>query len=172
MELTDQQKALVQQSTNRKIWLEGIAGAGKTTTGVNRMLHLLEQGVSAESILVYVPQRTLAQPYLNALRQRKQSGGQVTIYTIGSLALKMVDMFWLLVSKDAGFKHPTDLPNFLSLELVQYFMTRAIEPLVDERDYFNSVRIDRARLYSQIVDNLNKAAVVGFPIEDVEERLK
>ena len=40
-------------------------------------------------------------------------------------------------------------------------MTRAIEPLVDERDYFNSVRINRARLYSQIIDNMNKAAVVG-----------
>lgn len=173
MELTDKQKALIQQPTNRKIWLEGIAGSGKTTAGVNRMLHLLDSGVSAESILVYVPQRTLAQPYFNALRKgKKRKGGQVTIYTIGSLALKMVDMFWLLVSKEAGFKQPNDLPNFLSLELVQYFMTRAIEPLVDEKDYFNSVRIDRARLYSQIVDNLNKSAVIGFPIEDIAERLK
>lgn len=173
MELTDKQKALIQQPTNRKIWLEGIAGSGKTTAGVNRMLHLLDSGVSAESILVYVPQRTLAQPYFNALRKgKKRKGGQVTIYTIGSLALKMVDMFWLLVSKEAGFKQPNDLPNFLSLELVQYFMTRAIEPLVDEKDYFNSVRIDRARLYSQIVDNLNKSAVIGFPIENIAERLK
>jgi len=173
MKLTQQQKKLVQQPTDQKIWLEGMAGSGKTTVGVNRLRHLLQNGVSAESILVYVPQRTLAQPYFDALHQQKKyKGGQVTIHTIGSLALKMVDMFWLLVSKEAGFKKPGDQPTFLSLELVQYFMTRAIEPLVDERDYFNSVRIDRARLYSQIVDNLNKSAVVGFPIEDIAERLK
>ena len=51
-------------------------------------------------------------------------------------------------------------------------MTRAIEPLVNQRDYFNSVRIDRARLYSQIVDNMNKAALVGFPISEIGARLK
>ena len=173
MKLTKQQSSIVEQSSNKKIWLEGIAGSGKTTVGVNRMLHLLDSGVPAESILVYVPQRTLGQPYYDALRTgKKRKGGQVTIHTIGSLALKTVELFWLLVSEEAGFKHPNDLPNFLSLELVQYFMTRAIEPLVNEKDYFNSVRIDRARLYSQIVDNLNKSAIVGFPIEDIAERLK
>lgn len=173
MKLSKKQKSLVQQPIDKKIWLEGIAGAGKTTVGVNRLLHLLDDGVSADSILVYVPQRTLAQPYHEALRNdKKRSGGQVTIHTIGSLALKTVELFWLMVSEEAGFKQPNELPNFLSLELVQYFMTRAIEPLVDEKDYFNSVRIDRARLYSQIVDNLNKSAVVGFPIEDIAERLR
>ena len=44
-------------------------------------------------------------------------------------------------------------------------MTRRIEPLIDQRDYFNSVRIDRPRLYSQIIDNMNKAGLVGFPIQ-------
>lgn len=172
MRLTRKQSTLVKQPLNKKIWVEGIAGAGKTTVGVRRLLQMLDEGVPADSILVLVPQRTLAQPYVDALRSKKRKGGQVTIHTIGSLALKMVDLFWLLVSDKAGFKHPTDLPNFMSLELVQYFMTRAIEPLVNEKDYFNSVRIDRARLYSQIVDNLNKSAVVGFPIEDIAERLK
>jgi hypothetical protein len=173
MKLTEQQTEIIKLPLNQKIWLEGMASAGKTTVGVNRVLHLLDSGVSADSILVYVPQRTLVEPYVTALRQRKKhKGGQVTIHTIGSLALKTVDLFWLLVSGEAGFKQPDELPNFLSLELVQYFMTRAVEPLVDEKDYFNSVRIDRARLYSQIVDNLNKSAIVGFPIEDIAERLK
>ncbi len=173
MKLRTQQKEVINQSIDKKIWLEGIAGTGKTTVGVNRLLYLLEQGIPAESILVYVPQKTLAQPYYEALRADKdRRGGQVTIHTIGSLALKTVELFWLLVSEEAGFKKPMDDPTFLSLELVQYFMTRVIEPLVDERDFFTSVRIDRARLYSQIVDNLNKSAIVGFPIEDISERLK
>ena len=36
----------------------------------------------------------------------------------------------------------------------------------------NSVTLDRNRLYSQIIDNLNKAAVVGFPYTEIGERLK
>ena len=136
------------------------------------MLRLLSLGVAAESILIFVPQRSLANPYIVALREHtRYRGGQVSVHTLGSLSLQMVEMFWFLVSGRAGFKHPEDLPNFLSLELVQYFMTRAIEPLVNQRDYFNSVRIDRPRLYSQIVDNMNKAALVGFPISEIGSRL-
>lgn len=171
-QLNAQQSALIQLQRGRKIWLEGVAGAGKTTVGVERALRLLSQGAPAESILIFVPQRSLATPYIDALRDHKlYSGGQVTVHTIGSLSLQMVEMFWFLVAGRAGFKHPLDLPNFLSLELAQYFMTRVIEPLVNQRDYFNSVRIDRARLYSQIIDNMNKAALVGFPIGDIGARL-
>ena len=32
--------------------------------------------------------------------------------------------------------------------------------------------IDRNRLYSQIIDNLNKAAVTGFPYTEIGQRLK
>ena len=166
------QAAVIELPQERKIFLEGIAGSGKTTVGVQRVLRLLSQGAPAESILVFVPQRSLADPYIQALRdQRLYRGGQVSVHTLGSLSLQIVEMFWFLVAERAGFKHPRDLPNFLSLELVQYFMTRAIEPLVNQRDYFSSVRIDRARLYSQIVDNMNKAALVGFPISQIGARL-
>ena len=170
---TDAQSEIIDAPLNCNIWLEGIAGSGKSSVGVARVLHLLGRGVPAESILIFVPQRALAQPYITALRQHTaHRGGQVSVQTIGSLSLQMVETFWFLIAGRAGFKHPNDLPNFLSLELVQYFMTRAIEPLVDERDYFNSVRIDRPRLYSQIVDNMNKAALVGFPISEIGTRLK
>ena len=175
MTLTDAQIPIARGALNRKLWLEGIAGSGKTTTAVQRVLYLLERGVPAESILVFLPQRSLAEPYIRALRGAGYNGGQVAVHTIGSLSLQMVELFWFLVAERAGFKHPQDLPNFLSLELVQYFMTRAIEPLINQRDYFNSVRIDRARLYSQIIDNMNKAALVDFPHQRdrlaLEERL-
>ena len=171
--LTEAQRAVTQAPLEGKTWLEGIAGSGKTSAGVARVLHLLGRGAPAESILIFVPHRSLAQPYVSALRaQKTYRGGQVSMATIGSLAQQMVEMFWFLVADNAGFKHPSELPNFLRLELVQYFMTRAIEPLVDEGDYFASVRIDRPRLYSQIVDNMNKAALVGFPISEIGARLK
>ncbi|HSK67035.1 MAG TPA: hypothetical protein VK888_08900, partial [Anaerolineales bacterium] len=45
-----------------------------------------------------------------------------------------------------------------------------VRPLLDE-GFFESVTMDRNRLYSQILDNLNKAAVVGFPHTQIAERL-
>lgn len=168
-----EQAQIASAAADEKIWLEGPAGSGKTSASVGRLLRLLESGVPAESILIFLPQRSLAQPYMEALRsQAGYHGGQVAVHTLGSLSLHMVETFWFLVAEAAGFKHPQDLPTFLSLELAQYMMTRAIEPLLDKRDYFHSVRIDRARLYSQIVDNMNKAAMVGFPISEIGARLK
>ncbi len=50
------------------IFLEGPAGAGKTTLAVQRLRYLLQAGIPGDTILVLTPQRTLAQPYVEALR--------------------------------------------------------------------------------------------------------
>jgi len=170
--LSDCQLALVQRPIERKIFLEGPAGAGKTSAGVERLLHLLDSGVSAGAILVLVPQRTLAAPYYEALsRPTVRAGGRVAISTLGGLAQRMVDLFWPLIAEDVGFARPDQSPTFLTLETAQYYMARLVQPLLDQ-GYFETVVIDRNRLYSQIIDNLNKSAVVGFPYAEIGERLK
>jgi hypothetical protein len=83
----------------------------------------------------------------------------------------MVELFWPLVADQAGFAHPDHPPTFLNLETAQYFMARVVEPLIDQ-GFFDSVTIDRNRLFSQVVDNLNKAAVVGFPHTELVSRLQ
>ena len=172
VEFSDHQLALIERPIESKIFLEGPAGAGKTTVGVGRLLHLLAAGVPAQSILVIVPQRTLATPYYEALRRPElAAGGQVTILTVGGLAQRMVDLFWPLIAEEAGFGQPDQPPTFLTLETAQYYMARLVSPLLDQ-GYFETVTIDRNRLYSQILDNLNKAAVVGFPYTQIGERLK
>jgi hypothetical protein len=169
-QLTQEQRTLIDHSGS--LFLEGSAGTGKTTVAVQRMLHLLQNGVSADAILVLVPQRTLALPYHHALRTVDlPPGGQVTVTTMSGIAIQMVELFWPLVAKRVGFA-PDVLPTFLSLETSQYIMARVIDDLIDEQGYFESVTIDRNRLYSQIIDNLNKAAVVGFPYTEIGERLK
>ena len=50
-------------------------------------------------------------------------------------------------------------------------MAHIVRPLLSD-GLFGSVTIDRNRLYSQIIDNLNKAAVVGFPYQEIGDRLK
>jgi hypothetical protein len=170
--LSDQQLALIQRSIESKVFLEGPAGAGKTTAGVAWLLRLLDAGIPARSILVIAPQRTLAAPYYEAFRRPTvDAGGQVTIFTVGGLAQRMVDLFWPLIAEEAGFAHPDRPPTFLTLETAQYYMAHLVRPLLDQ-GYFEAVVIDRNRLYSQILDDLNKAAVVGFDYREIGRRLK
>ena len=170
--LAPYQIELIERPLQSRIFLEGLAGSGKTTTGIGRMLALLNHGVPASSLLLLVPQRTLAATYLDALRAAGlEPGGQVSVLTVGGLARRMVDLFWPLVAEEAGFARPDQPPAFLTLETAQYYMAHLVRPLL-EQGLFDSVTIDRNRLYSQVLDNLNKAAIVGFPYTEIGERLK
>lgn len=169
--LTTLQAALVDLPLAGRIFLEGPAGAGKTTAAVQRLLRLLKDGIPGGSILVLTPQRTLAAPYSDALRRsRLRAGGLPVLQTAGGLARRMVELFWPLAAEPAGFADPDRPPIFLTLETAQYHMAHLVRPLLDD-GYFESVTIDRNRLYSQIIDNLNKAAVVGFPHGEIGQRL-
>ena len=170
--LSDEQFRIVRQPLDAKIFLEGPAGAGKTTVGVERLLHLLDSGIPGQTILVLVPQRTLAQPYYQAIRQPGLiAGGLISILTMGGLARRMIDLFWPLVAEEAGFAFKEERPIFLTLETAQYYMAHLVRPLLDE-GLFDSVKMDRNRLYSQIIDNLNKSAIVGFPYSEIGSRLQ
>ncbi|MBN1261000.1 MAG: hypothetical protein JXB35_10005, partial [Anaerolineae bacterium] len=76
-----------------------------------------------------------------------------------------------LAAEEAGFGNPDARPTFLTLETAQYFMARVAAPFLAQ-GYFEAITIDRNRLFSQILDNLNKSAVVGFPVGEIAERLK
>ncbi len=170
LDLTPTQRALVDSPLDAKIFLRGRAGAGKTSAAVQRSLHLLTSGASAASILILTPQRTLQTPYEEAILSAGFAGGQVTFATIGGLARRMCELFWPLISDRAGFKNPDQPPIFLTLETAQYYMAHLVRPKLDE-GFFESVTIDRNRLYSQIIDNLNKSAIVGFDYRQIAERL-
>jgi hypothetical protein len=165
------QRQVIESPLDRRLFVSGRAGTGKTTVGVERMRHLLAQGVPADSILMLTPQRTMQEPYLDLLYSPERSaGGEVTSATIGGLAKRMCDLFWPLAVEAAGFKSLDQPPVFLTLETAQYYMAYLVRPLL-EQGYFQSLTIDRNRLYSQVLDNLNKAAVVGFPYTEIGARM-
>ena len=172
MRLTQEQSRIVEYPLDSKIFLSGPPGSGKTTAGVERLRALLVAGQPADSHLILTPQRTLQIPYETILAaQEIPPGGQVTLATIGGLARRMVNLFWPMVSEVAGFTHPDEPPLFLTLETAQYYMASIVRPLLEE-GFFASVTINRNRLYSQVLDNLNKAASVGFAHTEISERLK
>jgi hypothetical protein len=169
--LTHFQRAILNEPTHTKIFLSGPAGCGKTTVGVERLRALLALDLPAESILVLTPQRTLQAPYETLLHDPSVGPGeQFALATLGGLARRMVELFWPLAGEAAGFADPARPPVFLTLETAQYYMARIVRPLL-EKGLFASVTIDRNRLYSQILDNLNKSAAVGFTYTEIGERL-
>lgn len=169
--LSQPQLDLIQSPLDAKIFLEGPWGCGKSTVGVKRLLFLLAQGVPAEHILLLAPQRTLIWPYSQAMETPGVVvGGQVLMLTIGGLAQNMVELFWPMIAESVGFTHPERPPVFLTLETAQYYMAYLVRPLLEE-GYFSSLTIERNRIFSQILDNLNKAALVGFDYTEIGERL-
>lgn len=156
-------------------FLRGPAGTGKTTQAVERLRQWLTGSVPPHQILVIVPQYTVAAPYRELLYDPTLPGsGAIEILTLNSLALRTIDIFWPLVAEAAGFARPTAKPVFLTIETAQYYLQQAIDPLLKE-GYFDPnvvpITISLPRLMSQILDNLNKAALIGLPHTQVGERL-
>jgi hypothetical protein len=153
-------------------FLTGPAGTGKTTQAVAHLQSLLLAGQQSAGILVMAPQRSLLRPYQDLLRRADLPGGdEIDTLTIGGLAKRAVDLFWPAIAREAGFAKPDRPPLFLTLETAQYYMERVVQPFITERYYFEEVRLSHERIYSQLLDNLNKAALVGFPYTDVGKRL-
>jgi hypothetical protein len=153
-------------------FLEGPAGTGKTTEAIKHLREMLEIGIRPEKILVLVPQRTLSRPYQLALAQPDSpDAAGVDMVTIGGLARRGIDLYWNLIARDAGFTNPLQSePIFLNVETAQYYMSQFVDPAV-ELGLFDSISVPRARLITQALDNLNKAALNNFSLNEVVQRL-
>lgn len=169
---TDQQAHIIAMPYSGSVYLEGISGTGKSFAAAARMQAMIESGIPGHTILMLVPQRTLAYPYYEVMSQPVLPAGSVPgVFTLGGLARRMVDLFWPMLARDAGFAHPERPPVFLNVETAQYYMARIVAPLREEKEMFSSVSIDSNRLYSQILSNLNSAAGIGFPLNEISARL-
>jgi hypothetical protein len=151
--------------------LRGAFGTGKTTATVRHLLDLITtQKTPANNILVLVPQRTLALPYQIALTESDAPNtAGIDVVTIGGIAQRTIIRFWPLLSKAAGFASVRE-PNFLTIETAQYHMAQFVDKVI-ESGRFDSISVARPRLIAQSLDNLAKAAINGFSLEEVAQRL-
>ncbi len=155
-----------------RLFLEGPAGTGKTTYAIEYLHRLLQEGVRPESILVLVPQRTLGRPYqLAAVNPNWPDASGVDVVTFGGLARRGIQLFWPEIATSAGFSNAVGYePIFLTIETAQYYMARFIDRAVDQA-LFDSINVARPRLIAQALDNLSKAAINEFSLDDVALRL-
>jgi hypothetical protein len=172
MELTDQQIGVIESDLDATVFLSGPAGCGKTTSGVQRLIYLAQRGIPGKDILLFFPQRTLSTVYARAIGEIDfPSSSQPTLATLGGLSRRTIELFWPSIIEELSFFPHPNPPVFLTLESSIYFLSRIVSPLILDEGLFAPVTIQRNRLYSQILDNLNKAAVHGFPPDEISRRL-
>ncbi len=117
------------------------------------------------------PQRTLAFPYRKLLEQAEGlKSYSVNFATMNTIARRMVRCFTRFSVSKPAFISPTARRMFLTWKPLSFIWVRLIDPMLD-RGAFSSVSIPRHRLYSQVLDNLNKSAVVGFPYTEIGTKL-
>lgn len=156
---------------DRSRFLQGPAGTGKTTAALDHVRALLDGGALAEQILILVPARSLGTPYYSAQAAPDwPSSTPLDVVTLGGLARRGLELFWPLVAGRAGFRQPTLEPSFLSLETAQYYMNHLVDEQIRSGIY-ESISLRRGQIIRQTLDNLNKAAVNAFSLDEIEARL-
>lgn len=156
---------------DRKLFLEGPAGTGKTTFAIHYLLKLVDEGIPPDRVLVMVPQVTLARPFQLAIHQSSVAGGAVNIQTLAGIARRVIETHWPLLAGPMGFADPTKEPHFLNIETAQYYMARMVGGALDT-GVFESVAVSAPRIVTQVFDNLNRAVLMRFPLDEVADRLK
>jgi hypothetical protein len=157
---------------NVSLWLHGLAGSGKTTALIARVEALLVEGTRPDHILVLVSDRAQVELYESSLAScAVPNCGGATMTTFYGLCQRAVSLFWPVIARGAGFAHPEREPIFLTLESTQYYLERIVKPLMQTAGYFSELTIRHERLLSQVIDNLNKSALVGFPPNEIASRL-
>jgi hypothetical protein len=170
--LTQDQKLFLETANSGLILLQGEFGTGKTTVSTLRMLNL-EKACRKPlgSTLVLAPQYPLLQPYQEAQLRNRVNQNHFTLMTFSSLVKRNISLFWPLVAEEAGFVHPDLEPKFLTIETAQFYISQIVDPLMD-KGLFAGITIPRNRIYSQLLDSLNKAALIPFNYRSVSTRLK
>ena len=170
-EFTQSQKRFIQAPIDGSFFVEGPAATGKTTAAIARLDRILEN-FSGYQVLVITPQQSLGLPYRHfVMHENAHAGGIPKVTTMSGLAQEMAGIFWPVIRTVFQFSGQSIEPFFLSLETAQYCMARIVEPML-EKGYFQSVKIDRNRLFSQIIDNMNKSAIHGLPLDAISVRLQ
>lgn len=150
-------------------WIELPQGPGASELTLARLRALLEHHVRGDQILVLLPQRDRRSLY-EAPPGTDQPGARPQVHTYYSLVSRLVRLFWPLAAEPAGFAQPRMAPVQLTYETAQYVMSQVTEPLL-QQGFFEGLALRPQRILSQLLDNLNKAAVNGYQIGDVAPRL-
>lgn len=167
-ELTATQQEAVQSSGSS--FLQGQAGTGKSTALLHRLRRLLQEGESSYAILILVSEasdRRRVFQFLEAAGLEEPRDLQVTTFTY--LAREMVQQFWPLVARPAGFERPFQRPVYIRYDLAQLLMWRIVRAMRAE-GAFADLPLRLQQIVSQILDIINRAALNRLSLQEAEQR--
>ena len=160
------------QAEQYSCFLAGPLVAGQRQALIERLRVLLEAGVPGYAVLVLLPDRATSRRFRQEVDQLDLGPyGAVDLQTYYRLASRLIRLFWPLVAGSSGFAAPERPPVFLNYETAQYLMGQLTEPLLAQ-GYFEGLSMRPQRILSQLLDDLNKAAVSGFALAEVAPRLR
>ncbi|MEE2657822.1 MAG: hypothetical protein VX733_04905 [Candidatus Latescibacterota bacterium] len=159
-------------------------GPGATDLIVSHLRSLGLRGVPGHQVLLLLPQRDRRNTYRRRLLQQASEVSTATppeslrafepsveLTTYYGFATRMVRLFWPDVATLLGFRQPDADPVMLTYETAQYLMRQVIAPRIRE-GFFDGLSLRPQRILSQLLDNLNKAAVNGYDATLVGGRLR
>ncbi len=163
-------------ASNCRLYIEGPFGTGKTDLGLARLSWAMQEVRGhGEVVTLLVPSRYS----LRRLRQRLENRGPSTqspyrLVTFAGLMAEAVTLAWPVIAERAGYIEPAPAPRFLNLETAQHLLApevreRAIQGQFEAATRYHSP--GNNRLLSQLIDNLSKAAMYGYPLEEAYLRL-
>lgn len=85
-----------------------------------------------------------------------------------------VELAWPVLALEAGFEDPRPSPIFLNLESAQHLLAPEIRERALQGQFEAATQRQSPgnnRLLSQLVDNLSKSAMYGYPLEEAYSRL-
>lgn len=168
MNLLAQQQEIVE--TDGSVFLLGAAGTGKTTVVQQRLKYLLANGEPAYTVLVLVAdpdQREGLKGFVESADLGPYADLKLLHYP--QLAREMVQLFWPLIARNAGFASGFNPPTFLGYDLAQLLMWRTVEPLIEE-GAFADLRRRPQQIVSQLLDTLNRSALNLLNIFEATDR--
>jgi hypothetical protein len=135
---------------------------------VQQFAALLNAGVRPDRILVLVTPKSPARGAFSSPWAQPNAGSSPSIETFSGLIRRHVELFFSRIAPQAGFPASVHQPIWVNVESAQYLLDQLIAP---QLDHFSDLRVSRARLVVQILDNLNRAALTGFPLDELAQRL-
>ncbi len=163
-------------ATSRRLYIEGAFGTGKTDLGLMRLQWVMQEVQGQGQIVsLLVPSRYT----LRRLRRRLEGTIPVAhspfrLVTFAGLMMEAVTLAWPVLAEKAGYPDPAPAPRFLNLESAQHLLAPEIMERAIHGQFEAATRRHSPgnnRLLSQLVDNLSKAAMYGYSLEEAYTRL-